>query len=75
MPKPPTPADQNAAQDPAEGSRSVIDRELKRKETQGQFARTRKGAKNNGMSSAEPRSISGDEKGDATFPLKQDKGR
>jgi len=39
----------------------------------GQMVRTKHGASNNGMSSAEPRVISGDEDGDATWPLKQDK--
>jgi hypothetical protein len=38
----------------------------------GQMVRTKHGASNNGMSSVEPRVISGDEDGDATWPLKQD---
>jgi hypothetical protein len=37
-----------------------------------QFVRSRKGASNNGMASANPRVISGDEGGDATFPVKPD---
>jgi hypothetical protein len=45
---------------------------LQRKETAAQFARSNAGRHNNGISSAEPRVISGDESGDATFPLKQD---
>lgn len=38
-------------------------------DARGQFARTRKGAHNDGTVSANPRVISGDETGDATFPI------
>jgi hypothetical protein len=62
------------AKDPAEGSREVVDSNLSRTErdAQPQFARTRFGSRNSGVVSAEPRVISEDESGDATFPLNQD---
>jgi hypothetical protein len=37
-----------------------------------QFARTRHGAGNNGVASADPQVISGKENGDATFPIEKD---
>ena len=44
----------------------------RKKEISGQFARSKGDRRNNGTASAEPRVLSGDEEGDATFPLKQD---
>ena len=41
----------------------------------GPFAKSRADHKNNGVSSADPRVISGNQDGDATFPLEQDKSR
>jgi hypothetical protein len=41
------------------------------REIQGQFARSKADRANDGTVSAEPRVLSGDEDGDATFPLKQ----
>ncbi|MDQ0996497.1 hypothetical protein QFZ34_001679 [Phyllobacterium ifriqiyense] len=38
-----------------------------KKDAKGQFAKTRHGAKNDGVSSANPRIMSGKEDGDATF--------
>lgn len=38
-----------------------------KKDAEGQFAKTRHGAKNDGISSANPRIMSGKEDGDATF--------
>ena len=72
-------------QNPAEGSRAALDRTLQQSEkgtnhgegnrpqsdAKGQLVHTKAGANNNGLSSAEPRVISGDESGDATWPLKQ----
>lgn len=62
-----------STKDPAEGSREVADSNLAQAERDAapQFVRTRRGSRNSGMVSAEPRVISGDESGDATFPLKQ----
>lgn len=37
-----------------------------------QFVRTRHGADNNGVESADPEVISGKESGDATFPIEKD---
>lgn len=44
-------------------------------DAKGQSEKNHKGGTNKGVSSAEPRVISGKKDGDATFPLKQDKGR
>lgn len=41
-------------------------------DAKGQSEKNHKGGTNNGVSSAEPRVLSGDEGGDATFPLNQD---
>lgn len=70
-------------EDPAEGSRATVERELDRAagrgktsaehDAGGQFARTRKGLENEGVASADPRVLSGKESGDATWPLKQGK--
>ena len=76
-------------EDPAEGSRAIVERELDRagesadrgnavknpaeQDARVQFARTEKGNKNKGVSSADPRVLSGKESGDATWPLKQGK--
>ena len=62
-----------AGKDPADGSREVADANLARAERDAapQFVRTRRGSRNSGMVSAVPRVISGDETGDATFPLEQ----
>jgi hypothetical protein len=76
-------------EDPAEGSRATVERELDRtgrsadhgnngkepaeQDAGGQFARTEKGHKNKGVASADPRVLSGKKSGDATWPLKQDK--
>jgi len=43
------------------------------KDARGQFVRTRKGRKNSGVSSAEPRVITGDE--DATFDTDPSRGK
>lgn len=42
-------------------------------DAKGQSEKNHKGGSNDGVSSADPRVISGKEDGDATFPLKQDK--
>ena len=42
-------------------------------DAKGQFAGTQHGGDNDGTVSANPRVISGDEDGDATFPVKKDK--
>ena len=73
-------------EDPAEGARATVERELDRAadrggsgkisaehDARGQFARTRKGLENEGVASADPRVLSGKESGDATWPLKQGK--
>ncbi|WP_181180153.1 hypothetical protein [Mesorhizobium sp. B2-1-3A] len=39
----------------------------------GQYAKSEADASNDGVSSADPRVLSGKKSGDATFPLKQDK--
>lgn len=67
--------------DPVEGSRSVVDRELKRSagkpdpeaDAKGQSEKNHKGGKSDGVSSANPRVISGNDDGDATFPYKRKK--
>ena len=49
-----------------------------KREVKAQFVRTRHGADNNGVASADPEVISGKESGDATFPIEKDdvpKGR
>lgn len=43
------------------------------KEQQGQFAPSQADSRNDGTVSAEPRTLTGDEDGDATFPLDQDR--
>ena len=56
-------ADDHPEQDPAEGSRSVIEKELKRddrksageKDAAGQFVQSRHGEKNDGVTNAQPR--------------------
>ncbi|WP_309082902.1 hypothetical protein [Chelativorans sp.] len=68
-------------EDPAEGSREVIDRQLKRSEkkegpeadAEGQSEKRHKGGSNDGVSSANPKVLSGKEDGDATFPIRRDK--
>jgi hypothetical protein len=67
--------------DPAEGSRSVVDRELKRSsgkpgpeaDAKGQSEKNHKGGTSDGVSSANPRVISGNDDGDATFPYERKK--
>lgn len=67
--------------DLAEDSRSVVDRELKRSsakpgpeaDAKGQSEKNHKGGTSNGVSSANPRVISGNDDGDATFPYKRKK--
>ena len=67
--------------DPAEGSRSVVDIELKRSsgkpgpeaDAKGQSEKNHKGGASDGVSSANPRVISGNDDGDATFPYKRKK--
>ncbi len=61
----------------AQGTRSEGETTLDQVERDAapQFAKTRRGSRNSGMASAEPRVISGDEGGDATFPLKQNRGK
>lgn len=67
--------------DPAEDSRSVVDRELKRSsakpgpeaDAKGQSEKNHKGGTSNGVSSANPRVISGNDDGEATFPYKRKK--
>jgi hypothetical protein len=64
---------------PAEGSRSVVDRELKRSsdkrgpeaDARGQSEKNHEGGSNDGVSSANPRVISGNDDGDATFPYRR----
>jgi hypothetical protein len=69
--------DKHPEQDPAEGSREVVDKNLDRakkgpkSDAEGQFAATQHGGDNDGTVSANPRVISGDEDGDATFPVKK----
>ena len=69
---------QDPNQDPVEGSRRIIDKQLKqdgggmerlKQDAKGQFARSRHGADNDGVSSAEPSDLSGKKDGDATFRL------
>ncbi len=64
-------------EDPAEGSREAVERELNRTgpeaDAKGQSEQDHKGGTNDGVSSADPRVISEKEDGDATFPLDQDK--
>ena len=45
-----------------------------REDAAGQSETNHAGGSNNGMSSANPRALSGDEDGDATFPLKRPSG-
>ena len=67
--------------DPAEGSRSALDRELKRSsgkagpeaDAKGQSEKNHKGGTSDGVSSANPRVISGNDDGDATFPYERKK--
>ncbi|MGX9121043.1 hypothetical protein ACWTU6_31345 [Mesorhizobium sp. BHbsci] len=67
--------------DPAEGSRSVVDRALQRssgkpgpeEDAWGQSEKNHKGGTSDGVSSANPRVISGNDDGDATFPYKRKK--
>jgi hypothetical protein len=67
--------------EPAEGSRSVVDRELRRSsakpgpeaDTKGQSEKNHKGGTSDGVSSANPRVVSGNDDGDATFPYKRKK--
>ncbi|TGQ50714.1 hypothetical protein EN836_27915 [Mesorhizobium sp. M1C.F.Ca.ET.193.01.1.1] len=42
-------------------------------DAEAQFEKRHKGAKNDGVVSADPRVISGKKDGDATFPIKKDK--
>ena len=44
-------------------------------DAKGQYAKSRADGTNDGVSSADPRVISGKKSGDATFPLKQDKAK
>ena len=83
------PNNKHPEQGPAKGSRKTVQRALDQSEkstnhgeggpsgpeadARGQFARSKAGAKNDGVSSADPRVLSGKENGDATFPLKQHK--
>jgi hypothetical protein len=68
-------------EDPAQGSRSVVDRELKRSsakpgpeaDAKGQSEKNHKGGTSDGVSSANPRVLSGNDDGDATFPYKRKK--
>jgi len=67
-------------EDPAEGSRDVVENELARrqrpeKDAEGQFAEGKRRSDNSGVSSADPRVISGKENGDATFPITEKKDR
>lgn len=66
-------------EDPAEGARDTVERELQRQEperdAEGQSETSHKGGSNDGASSAGPRVVSGEESGDATFPLDQDEGK
>ncbi len=67
--------------DPAEGSRSEVTREVKRSsakpgpeaDAKGQSETNHKGGTSDGVSSANPRVISGNDDGDATFPYKRKK--
>jgi hypothetical protein len=71
----------NPDKDPAEGNRSVVDRELKRSsgkpgpeaDATGQSEKNHKGGTSDGVSSANPRVISGNDDGDATFPYERKK--
>ncbi|MBZ9857469.1 hypothetical protein LB566_27155 [Mesorhizobium sp. CA13] len=66
-------------EDPAEGSRSVVDHDLKKSsakpgpeaDAKGQSEKNHKGGKSDGVSSANPRVISGEEDGDATLPYER----
>jgi len=68
-------------EDPAEGSSKIVDRELKRSESRkgpesdakGQSEKRHQGGRNDGVSSANPRVLSGKDDGDATFPIKRGK--
>lgn len=44
-------------------------------DAKGQFAKSKADGSNDGVSSADPKVITGKKGGDATFPLKQDKGK
>ena len=44
-------------------------------DAKGQFAKSNADGSNDGVSSADPKVITGKKGGDATFPLKQDKGK
>jgi len=57
-----------------EKTRQSDGRQVKR-DAEAQFFRSNAGKDNDGTVSAEPRVISGDGSGDATFPLRQNKGR
>lgn len=65
----------------ARGAPDAVGRELKRsdaktgpeQDAKGQSEKDHKGGANNGVSSADPRVISGKENGDATWPLRQDR--
>ncbi|MBZ9870220.1 hypothetical protein LB542_04990 [Mesorhizobium sp. BR1-1-9] len=66
-------------EDPAEGSRSVVDHDLKKSpakpgpeaDAKGQSEKNHKGGQSDGVSSANPRVISGEEDGDATFHMSE----
>lgn len=45
--------------------------EAEERAVKAQFVRTRHGADNNGVASADPEVISGKESGDATFPIEE----
>ena len=70
-------------ENPAEGSRSAIERVLKRSsgrpgpeaDARGQSEKNHEGGTNDGVASANPRVLSGGDDGDATFPLKRKKER
>lgn len=72
-PPPTQPAGSRSDEDPAEGARQTIDHNLQQAEEDaaGQFAAPQHGGNNSGVSSAEPRVLSGEEDGDATFPLRR----
>lgn len=70
--------DKRLNQEPAEGSREVIERELARSkesdvvksDAAGQLAQTQHGSGNDGLVSADPRVLS-EKDGDATFPVRK----
>jgi hypothetical protein len=54
-------------------SRDIAKKDKVRSDAKGQFAKSNADRTNDGVSSANPRVLSGQQDGDATFPLKRKK--